>query len=184
VSPAPDKTYVAFLRGVNVGGARKLPMAELRSLLASTGYGDVRTYVQSGNVVFTATPTDTVVLAAELGSVIEERFGFDVVAVVRDAQELAAIASAHPYAGDEEDPKRLHVLFLAQRPSPEQVSGLDPDRSPVDRFVVDGRELYVHYPDGVGRSKFTIDYVERVLGTPATGRNWNTVTKLAELASG
>ena len=169
------------MRGVNVGGKNKLPMRELRPLIESIGCVDVATYIQSGNAVFaTALKPDAAARAIEQG--IEQRLGLTVRTLVRTPGELAAIAAANPFLG-RDAPSRLYVVFLDAAPTPAAVAGLDPDRSPGDEFAVSGREIFVHYPNGQGRSKLTLDWFERKLGVAGTARNWNTLLKLQELAA-
>jgi uncharacterized protein (DUF1697 family) len=172
-------SYVALLRGINVGGTNKVRMGDLRAMFAASGFPDAQTYIQSGNVVFSATAKEAA-LVDRLEAVIEETFALQVPVVVRSRAQLAAVAAASPFAGAA--PTAVHVAFLSGRPIASAVAALDPDRSPPDAFAVAGREIYLHYPNGSGRSKLTVDYLERVLGTRATARNWNTVTKLLALA--
>jgi uncharacterized protein (DUF1697 family) len=156
-------------------------MGELRSLFASLGYADARTYVQSGNVVFASTDAPSRV-AKRLERRIQQVFGLQVPVLLRTAEELADVAAANPFLGTIDDLAKLHVVFLADTPAPSAVAGLDPDRSPPDELAVSGREVYLRLPHGAGRTKLTVDYFERALGTRATARNWRTVTKLLELA--
>jgi uncharacterized protein (DUF1697 family) len=172
---------VALLRGVNVGGSRKLPMSELKRLLESVGLEDVVTVIQSGNVVFRA-PRSRTGLAKKIECSIEDGTGLDVTVLLRTPSQLAAVEAHNPFLADGAAPKTLHVIFLERRPGPEAVSRLDADRSPPDAFHVAGSEIYVSYPGGSGRSKLTLAYFERVLGVRGTARNWNTVAKLGELA--
>jgi uncharacterized protein (DUF1697 family) len=178
---APVKTYVALLRGINVGGRTTIPMAKLRSSLEALGLENVVTYVQSGNVVFRS-GTAAGKLAADLEARIEDDFGKSVTVLVRSPAEVAKIVKANPYLKRQADFTKLHVVFLARKPAAKAVGELDPTRSPPDEFSVAGREIYLHLPNGFGRSKLTLDYFERRLGVAATARNWNTVTKLLELA--
>lgn len=164
-------TYVALLRGINVGGKNKIPMPELAGLFSSLGHQEVRTYLQSGNVVFRSTSQDLLALAGRIEEEISERFGVAVRVLARTDEELAAVAAHNPFAAAAEHPARFHVVFLADPATPASIAALDPGRSPPDEFVIDGREIYVHYPNGAGRSKLTIDYFERILGTSATARN-------------
>ena len=177
-----DTTWIALLRGINVGGRKPVPMSELRALFERLEHRQVSTYVQSGNVVFRSDAEESA-LVAGIESALRETFGFDVAVVVRNRDELARVAQAHPFAGDEPEAAKLHVFFLGDAPSAEAVVGFETDRFAPDTLVVVGREAYVHYPNGRGRSKLTIDRVERALGTVATGRNWRTVGKLVELAA-
>ncbi len=174
-------TFVALLRGINVGGRSIVRMGELRSLFASLGHSDVRTYVQSGNVVFASADARSHV-AEGLERRIEEVFGLQVPVLLRTAEELAGVAAGNPFLGTIDDLAKLHVVFLADPPAPSAVARLDPDRSPPDALAVSGREVYLRLPHGAGRTKLTVEYFERALGTRATARNWRTVTKLLELA--
>lgn len=155
-------------------------MPELRSSFESLGLDDVVTYVQSGNVVFrSAQARDD--LRAVLEREIETKFGVEVDVVLRTDAELAAVTSRNPWLDQETQHAKLHAVFLDAVPDKAAVAGLDPDRSPPDRFAVDGAEIFVHYPNGSGRSKLSLDYFERRLGVRGTARNWNTVSKLLEL---
>jgi uncharacterized protein (DUF1697 family) len=171
------RTLVALLRGVNVGGKAKVPMAELKQELKDLGLEDVVTYIQSGNVVFRTTKKDA---AAAIEKRIKLNHGLNVTVITRTLPELRRIAKGNPFP--KADTARLHVVFLAGRPK--AGATLDPDRSPADEFRVKGREVYLHLPNGAGRTKLTLDYLERRLGVRGTQRNWNTLLKLIELAGG
>lgn len=170
--------YLALLRGINVGGRNRVPMKELKAAMESEGFQDVVTYLQSGNVLFESQETDELALADRLKTLINEQFGTTTPVVVRTFDGLDRTLSRNPYLDEEDEFKWLHVMFLDGTPDEDDVAELDPERSPGDRFSVDGREIFLHFPNGSGRSKLTIDYFERILGVTATGRNWNTVTKL------
>ena len=174
---------VALLRGVNVGGRARLPMAELRTTLSNLGFKDVRTYLQSGNVVLDPGGRHLQDLPDALQIAIAEGFGLEIRVIVRIREDLAAVTTSHPFLDGEPDRSRLHVVFLEGTPDAVKIAGLDPDRSPPDRFEVKGREIYLSYPNGQGRSKLSLDYFERVLGMAGTARNSNTVTKLLEMVS-
>lgn len=176
--------HVALLRGLNVGGRHVLPMRELADLFRRAGAADVRTYIQSGNVVFRAAPATVDSMARAVETAIVDHYGFASPVVVRSAEALQRAVAANPYAGEVSDPKRLHVGFLAQRPGPEAAAGLDPDRSPPDRACVVGRQLYLDLPNGAARTRFTSAYLDRTLGTVCTVRNWRTTLALLELAAG
>ncbi|MCM2576908.1 DUF1697 domain-containing protein [Streptomyces meridianus] len=175
-------TYAAFLRGVNVGGHNKVPMAALRDLLSGLGYADVRTLLQSGNAVFTSTGTDASAIALELERAVADRFGFDVRCTVRTAAELRAVADRCPFRPDGHDPAKLTVTFLAGPADPTTWDRIDPAAYGPDEFRLGEREIYAYTPGGLGRSKLmpVIDRTGRNLG--ATTRNWNTVTKLIAMA--
>jgi len=174
---------VALIRGVNVGGRARLPMAELRTALSKRGFDDAQTYLQSGNVVLDPGKVRVKDLSAALEAAISEDFGLRVRVLTRTRRELASVAGAHPFRDDDSDLSLLHVVFLEKTPPAAEVAYLDPDRSPPDRFEMRGREIYLSYPNGQGRSKLNLDYFERVLGVAGTSRNWNTVTKLVEMVS-
>lgn len=173
---------IALLRGINVGGHRKVPMAALRGALADRGCEAVSTYIQSGNVVLSTNDPDPAGLVA---GVIDETFGIDdVTVVIRTPEELRDAAERMPFAEVAPDSKHHHVAFLDRLPTDAAIAALDPNRSPPDRFIVDGREIYVHFPNGSGRSKLSLDWFERNLGVKATMRNWRTVGKLLAMTAG
>ena len=173
-------TYVAMLRSINVGGRNRVGMDDLRALVASAGYRDVATYVQSGNVVFAGTGSPKVV-----GKGIEERLsselGLTVPVIVRSRHQMKAVLDRIPFAPGELDPKTLHVTFLAEAPVSAAVEALaaDAGRFGNDRGVVVGQEVYLHCPGGYGQTKLNNAFLERRLGCVATTRNWRTVTTLA-----
>lgn len=176
-------THVALLRGVNVGGKNKLPMKELVALAEAAGAKGARTYIQSGNLVFEATAAAARAFPGRLEAALAGR-GLRVPVVQRSADELAAVVEGNPWLARGADPKTLHVAFLLAAPEPARLAALDPARSPPDAIVARGRELFLHLPNGVGRSKLTNDYLDRTLGTTTTVRNWNTVLALLDLARG
>lgn len=177
-------TAIALLRGVNVGGRHKLPMKELAAIFESAGAQDVRTYIQSGNIVFTVAPSKVRAIASRVAAAIEERFGFEVPVVTRTAKELASIVDANPYIAEGADVSKLHVGFLADRPKASARRKLDPEHSPPDRFELVGRELYLHCPNGVAGTKLTNAWFDRTLDTVTTVRNWKTTLRLLEMTRG
>ena len=174
-------TYLALLRGINVGGANKVPMSELRTLFEDLGYGDVRTYLQSGNVIFDGRSATSRKLAAEVEDAISKAFDLTISVIVRTQRKLERVAAGNPFPTEGVKPSSLHVMFLAEHASAKAVKSLDSDRSPPDEFEVKDSEIFLRFPNGSGRSKLTIDYFEKKLGTRATARNWNTVVKVLEL---
>ena len=173
---------VALLRAVNVGGRNRIPMAELRAALEAAGLRDVSIVLQSGNVVFDASGGEAAA-ATEIRSAIAEAFGLDVGVTVRTAAEMRRIVGANPFLADGEprDAVTLHVAFLDAQPAAATTAILDPDRSPPDAFEVRGREVYLSYPGGSGRSRLTLGYLEQTLGVQGTARNWRTVERLASM---
>jgi uncharacterized protein (DUF1697 family) len=175
------ETWVALLRGINVGGKNKLPMRDLAALFEQAGCSDVQTYIQSGNVVFD-TSSRPERLAVTVEKRIAERFSLTVPVVLRSGAELARIARANPFLGRKLDPALLHVMFLAGEPSAAGIASLDPKRSPPDEFRVVGREIYLSCPNGMARTKLTNAWFDGKLDTTSTARNWRTVLTLAEMA--
>ena len=171
-------TYVALLRGINLGGRNILPMTDLLGLFADAGGADARAYIQSGNVVFRAEPAVAARISAVVEKAVAARFGFSVPVVLRTAAELELAAKRNPFVRARADVATLHVAFLADQPSAAQVAALDPHRSPPDEFVVRGREIYLRCPNGLARTKLTNLYFDAKLSTTSTVRNWKTVLKL------
>ncbi|MET8131250.1 MULTISPECIES: DUF1697 domain-containing protein [unclassified Streptomyces] len=176
-------TYAALLRGINVGGAKKVPMAELRTLMEGLGYGDVRTYLQSGNAVFSSDGGDEESLAEELSGAMEKHFGFAVGVLVRDHGYLKAVQEACPFPAAELEAKQLHVTYFSDPVDAERFAAVEPAAFLPEEFRLGDRVLYLYAPDGLGRSKLAEALAKpRVLkGVLATTRNWNTVVKLEEL---
>jgi uncharacterized protein (DUF1697 family) len=175
-------TYVALLRGINVGGKNMLPMRELVRMFEVSGCAEVRTYIQSGNVVFSATPACAKRLADDVAGAIEKRFGFRPRIVLRTAQDMADVAANNPFLGEGADVRLLHVVFLVEKPDARRIAALDPARSPGDSFQVRGREVYLLLANGAGQTKLSNAYLESTLVTTSTMRNWRTVLKLSEMA--
>ena len=176
-------SHVALLRGINVGGKNSLPMKDLVAMFGALGCTDVRTYIQSGNVVFRAPAKLVARVPTLLAAEIAKRVGIAVPVVLRTADELRAVSENNPFLAAGADPAKLHVVFLAERPAQAKAAALAPDRSPGDTFACAGREIYLHCPNGLGRSKLTNDWFDRALATTSTMRNWNTVLRLLALAT-
>lgn len=176
--------YVALLRGVNVGGKNLLPMAELARMFDAAGCADVRTYIQSGNVRFSASQAKAAKLPGLISARIAEQFGYRTPVILRSADELGETIRNNSFLHAGAPENHLHVLFLADQPDAAAVASLDPDRSPPDAFVVRGREIYLQCPNGAGNTKLTNAWFDSRLATISTGRNWRTVLKLFELAKG
>ena len=170
---------VALLRGINVGGKNILPMKALTEIFRQAGAEDIQTYIQSGNVVFRAAYPDKV--ATKVREQIAVGFNLKVPVVIRSAAELAITVAANPFLQAGIDPTWLHVLFLADQPSAEQIAKLDPNRSSPDEFALIGRDLYLHLPNGAAKTKLTAVYFDSTLKTTGTQRNWRTVLTLATM---
>ncbi|GGX08438.1 hypothetical protein GCM10010353_25170 [Streptomyces chryseus] len=177
-------TYAALLRGINVSGHKKVPMAELRELLAALGHRDVRTYLQSGNAVFTTDAEDSEdALATALERAVEQHFGFSVDCLVRSGAYLAAVADACPFPAAELEGKQLHVTYFSRPVTADRFTSVDPAAYLPEEFRLGDRALYLYAPDGLGRSKLAEVLARPALlkGISATTRNWNTVAKLVEM---
>jgi len=174
--------YVAMLRGINVGGHAKVSMSDLRRVFDGLGYADVRTYIQSGNVVF-RTPEKAASMAATIEAGLVEALGLAVRVVIRTGPQLAAAMACNPLDDGTRDAGRLHVTFLASAPTPAHTGALDASAQLPDEFRVVGREVYVHCPNGYGRTKLTNAYFERAFGVVATTRTVKTVAELARMSS-
>ncbi|HET8673989.1 MAG TPA: DUF1697 domain-containing protein [Thermoleophilaceae bacterium] len=172
-------SYVALLRGVNLAAHNRVAMADLRRVLTDAGFSDVATHLQSGNAIFGARQRSSAAVEKAVEKVLSSELGLDIDVMVRTAAELAAVVEGTPYPAG----KTLYVAFLKSEPQPEAVAALEPARFEPERFELRGRELYLHYPNGYGRTKMGGAYFERVLKVPATVRNWNVTSALAELAA-
>ena len=172
---------IALLRGINLGAHNRIAMPELREHLSGAGYAQVRTYVQSGNVVLVSDlqPDD---LERQLERQIAERFGFDVDVIVRTRDELAEVVDRNPLGEVATNPKRYQVSFLSRALDPRRVEELAAAAADFERLVAHGRELYAWHPDGVARSRLWAKLAGTGLGVKATARNWTTVTTLLDMA--
>jgi uncharacterized protein (DUF1697 family) len=171
--------YVALFRGINVGGKHILPMQDLRELLAELGCEDIQTYIQSGNAVFSS--ADPISLSAKITSTIEERFGFAPQVLLLTVERLAAIASENPYPEAEATPKFFHLWFLTEKAGNPDIDAMNSIKAENERFTLTDDALYLHAPDGIGRSRLAAK-IDRHLGVSTTARNWRTVMKLLDLA--
>ncbi len=182
-------THVALLRGINVGGGGKVPMAELRQVVSSLGHAEVSTYIQSGNIIFTPATDDMAGLARELQAAIAASFDVRTAVMLRSRTELAAVISANPYV-DEPNPRYVHGVFLAADPDEaacrrvsDAVAAMA-GRGSRDEATLVGRTLYLHTPDGFGTSELAKELLLKRRSSPpadGTARNWATITKLLML---
>lgn len=172
-------TYAALLRGINVGGHKKVPMAELRDVMAGLGWSGARTYLQSGNAVFSTDDADP---GARLERAVADHFGFEVRVLVRTAAELRTVAAACPYSAAGLDPAKLLVLFLEEAPGEGHFDSVDAEEFAPDTFHHSGDAVYCYFPDGMGRSKLPAALEAVRPKVTMTGRNWRTVQRLIELA--
>jgi uncharacterized protein (DUF1697 family) len=175
--------HILLLRGINLGPNRRVAMPRLREVLTNAGMEDVRTYVQSGNVVVSSKAApDRLARATERA--IANEFGFEVDVVARTREELAEVVKRNPLADVATNPKRYQVSFLAAELGPETLEKVSSLAVDPERLVAIGRELYAWHPEGVARSKLWAGLAGKGLGVTATARNWTTVTTLLEMADG
>ena len=175
--------YLALLRAVNVG-SNKVIMAELRDLFADLGFGGARTHLQTGNVVFTAGTADRAGLAAAISAAIADRMGVTSTVLLRSRDELAAALDADPYGARGIDPARRFLTFLGAAPDAELAAALDPAYGTPDEHALGDRVVYVHCPNGYGRTKLSNAYFERRLKVPATSRGQRVAAALLDLMDG
>ena len=177
--------YISLIRGINVGGHKIIKMAALRALYDSMGLAGAQTLLQSGNVVFSADNPDPADLARQIKAGIEKSFGFPADVILRTAGEWEAVIRRNPFRKEAEiAPSKTAVMFLSGPPGTAAQESLENAHSGPEKIHFAGQELYLYYPDGMGRSKLTNVFIERHLGLTGTARNWNTVMKLAHMADG
>lgn len=178
---APANVFIALFSGINVGGNRIVKMAELRSFLEQLGFSDIATYVQSGNAVFRSPDGDAAMLIRRLEVEFEKKWGFHSRIMVRDLGWLERLAADNPYPEVAGEPTKLHAYALERRPTAEEVARLAEKCTGPERFEIKGDVLYLHAPDGLGKSVFA-NFIPRVLKVHCTARNWRTVQMLLEMA--
>ena len=179
------QTFISILRGINVSGQKKILMADLKKLYESLKFSEVKTYIQSGNVVFKSdSKTSDIQLARKIEKAISAKYKFEVPVITRTKEELEKILSQNSFTKEKSiDLKKLHVTFLSETPDREKMEQIkEVDFSP-DQFIIKGKEIYLHIPNSYGETKLSNKFFENKLKVSATTRNWNTVNKLLELAS-
>lgn len=174
---------IAMLRGVNVGGHNMIKMEELRALCKTLKLRDACTYVQSGNLIFRTDERDLELLAKRLQNAIERKFAFCPDVVLRTAAEMREVIARNPFAKRREvEPNRLLVTFLASEPAADARDKAAQLKTAPEELRMDRREVYIYFPNGMARPKVSWPTIERILKTSGTGRNWNSVTKMLEMA--
>ena len=174
--------YVSLFRGINVGGHQTVPMNELKELHEALGLKDVVTYIQSGNVVFTSDDADLAQLSRHIEDGFAKKFGFEVKVMVRTSVESQDIIDNNPFQNQTmKEPKLMVVLFLATHPESTAMEDLQKTYVGPEELCLIGQELFVYYPNGIGRSKLSLTLIEKKLKTIGTGRNWNTILQLQKL---
>ena len=176
-------TYLSLLKGINVGGYKRIGMPDLSALYRNLGLENVQTYIQSGNVVFSSTDSDPVELAGKIEEGIQAQFGFSVRVLVRTQEEWLQIFQNNPFLKrDSIDTGKLHVTLLTDYPGEELSEKIRLIQSEPDEFILSGKTVYLYCPNGYGRTKFSNDFFEKKLKVEGTTRNWNTVASLLEMA--
>ncbi len=175
--------YISMLRGINVSGQKKIKMDALRALYAALQFNNVKSYIQSGNVIFESDESDTSSLARQIEAKIEQTFGFFVPIMIRTPQRFHDLLENNPFLSERnEEIKQLYVTFLDESPPIDALDALVQFATKAEEFHLAGKEIYIFYPNGTGRSKLSNNLIERKLGVTATTRNWRTVNKLYELS--
>lgn len=175
------QTYISILRGINVSGQKPVRMADLKSLYESLGFGNVETYVQSGNVVFDSEEIDSEILTKSIEGQIEKTFEFAVPVLVHSADDFLRVIKNHPFK--EEEPVRVLVTFLYQHPEQSKLDDLSRYEDKVDKFAIGEQEIFLFCPGGYGKTKLSNTFFEKKLSVIATTRNWKTVNALYQMAS-
>jgi uncharacterized protein (DUF1697 family) len=175
------KTYIALFRGINVGGSNILPMKELVLLLENLGLRRIRTYIQSGNVVFQSTDENISQLSKRIGETVRRSRGFAPHVMIVESGDLKRAIDSNPFPEAESEPKTLHMGFLSSVPENPDLNGLEKLRKENERFSLIDDLFYLHAPDGIGRSKLAAK-AEKLLGVTMTDRNWRTVQKIIKIA--
>ncbi|HVY64275.1 MAG TPA: DUF1697 domain-containing protein [Gammaproteobacteria bacterium] len=174
--------FISMLRAVNVGGTSRIRMEPLRTAYEAMGFRDVRSLLQSGNVLFRSSVRDRAQLSRRIGQELERRFGLEIEVVIRTLAELESIFERSPVLSPQADPAKLLVMFLAGVPAAQAQARLARSHKGPEMLEIRGPEVYLYYPDGVGRSRLTAAVIESHLEVAGTARNWNTLTKLLEAA--
>lgn len=176
-------TYIAILRGINVSGQKIIKMEALRQLFENSGFSNVRTYIQSGNVLFSSEQTNTSELEQLISAQIEKEFGFQVPVLILTHLELQQIVENNPFLNDEtKNPAFLHVTFLASTPVEDTIDQLTAKKAEQEAFFLTQNALYLYCPNGYGNTKLTNNFIESKLKTQATTRNWKTTLELLKMA--
>ncbi|MBL7486932.1 DUF1697 domain-containing protein [Frankia sp. AgB1.9] len=173
-------TYAALLRGINVAGHASVAMADLHAVFAGLGFAGISTYLRSGNVLF-GTEAPPAALAADIEARLNREIGVRTTVLLRTRDELAALAAANPYLDRQDDPTKLHVTFLAEEPARARAASLAALAGADEEVTVVGRDVYLHCPNGYGRTKLNNTNIEKKLAVTGTTRNWRTVVALRDL---
>lgn len=176
------QTYISLLRGINVSGKNKIKMEDLRALYEFLGFTDVKSYIQSGNVIFKAPRGSNLKLSTRISDGIKEKFGFDIPVLVKTEEELENIIKNLPFeVPDEDKDKRLFVTFLSEEPKEFPKAVIEKAKAPGDKIRLVGTEIYLYTPDGYGKSKLSNNFLEKKLDVVATSRGWRSVNEILKI---
>lgn len=177
------QTYIAILRGINVSGNRTIKMDALRQMFSDMGFAGVKSYIQSGNVIFQSDNCDDIALEERISAQILNRFGFEVPAIIISYDELKVIVDSNPYLLDKsKDANHLHITFLATKPDEWLIEKLNTEENLTDEFQFGERAVYLYCPNGYSKTKLSNGFIENRLKVTATTRNWKTCNELMALA--
>lgn len=177
-------TFISLIRGINVGGHKRVPMDQLRALCETLGFTQVRTYIQSGNVVFSAGKITSAAVSKKIEEAIVAEFGFPASVISRTPEELATAIGANPFLKESQaEPGKVYIAFLSQSPKPDAARKLEIWATRDERLHCGRLEVYLYYRNGMGQAKLSGAVLEKVLGVTATARNWNTVNQLHRMAA-
>lgn len=179
-SKRPMNTYISMLRGINVAGKKRIKMDELKALYESLGFKNVKTYIQSGNVVFQCSDSNASKLVKKIGEEIKQSFGLTVTVVIRTKEEYKQVIKRNPF--QDKDLSKLHITFLSESVENPPIKRLEMAKSGMEEFDLSGKEIYLFCPNGYGRTKLTNNFFEKQLNISATTRNWRTVNALSAMA--
>ncbi len=174
-------TYVAVLRGINVSGQRIIAMKDLKALFIKEGFGNVMTYIQSGNVVFESGESDTKKLEKQISALIQNHYNFSVPVLVLSREEMIEIIAKNPYIDREKDTNKLHVTLLEKIPEENALASCRDEKYQSDEFTITDTTIYLYCPDGYGMTRFSTTFFEKKFGVQATTRNWKTMLALKDL---
>jgi uncharacterized protein (DUF1697 family) len=173
--------YIALLRGINVGGQKKIKMVDLKNMFETLGFKNVKTYIQSGNIVFDYDCTNTTKLGNYIEKKISETFGFFVKAIIRTDEEFRNLVNNNPFVKEPNvELDKLYVTFMLDIPEPSTVIFLDVKKEENEKFLIISREVYLYCPNGYGRTKLNNAMFEKKLKNVATTRNWKTINNIVE----
>jgi len=176
-------TWIAFFRGINVGGNNLLPMKGLVALLQKLGFADVQTYIQSGNAVFRSNRKSAAAIEKQIVAAVSKTFGFESRVLLLSAKDLGKAIAANPFPHGASDHKSLHLYFLATPPKTPSLDALNALKASTESFLLSNKVFYLHAPDGIGKSKLAVS-AEKLLGVAATARNWRTVLSVQAMVHG